>query len=161
METIALTPSDIARFWSKVEKTDGCWLWQAALVRKYGMFRLVQDGKQIMRKAHRIAYQLIKGPVPNGMRLDHTCHVEACVNPDHLRPVTAKQNSENRAGANANSKSGVRGVSWNRLSNKWIVTVGHNGKRYKGGDFTDLSEATAAASALRAKLFTHSDADAA
>lgn len=161
METLALTTSDVARFWAKVDRTGDCWLWQAAIVRKYGMFRVKLNGKKRMVKAHRVAYELIVGPIPEGHGLDHTCHHEACVNPDHLRPVTAKQNAENRIGANANSTSGVRGVHWCARDRRWRVVIGHHGRHHSGGTFTDLNEAAGAAKALRARLFTHSDQEAA
>lgn len=110
MDTITLThPEDIARFWAKVDKSGECWEWTAARVRKYGMFRVVVNGKKVMRKAHRLAFELASGPIPEGVVIDHICHHEACVNPTHLRPVTVKQNAENRAGANNGTKSGVRG----------------------------------------------------
>jgi hypothetical protein len=42
--------------------------------------------------AHRVAYELFKGPIPAGMDLDHLCRVRCCCNPDHLEPVTRKEN---------------------------------------------------------------------
>jgi hypothetical protein len=161
METIALTPHDVARFWSKVKDDGDCWIWTAAIVRKYGMFRVKVDGKKKMKKAHRIAYELLEGPIPEGHGLDHTCHNEACVKPSHLRPVNAKQNAEHRLGANANSSSGIRGVHRDSRSGRWRVVIGHNGKHHRGGTYTDLNEAAEAARKLRASLFTHSDLDAA
>ncbi len=44
------------------------------------------------RLAHRFFYEWHKGPIPNGMQLDHLCRIKPCVNPDHLEPVTAKEN---------------------------------------------------------------------
>lgn len=147
------------RFWAKVDKRgpEECWLWTGAIVRKYGMFAVRLNGKRYMKKAHRIAYEIFMGPIPEGLVLDHICHVESCVNPFHLRPATVKQNAENRTGANSNSGSGVRGVHATGRSGKWKVAVIHNGKRHNGGTFTNLKEASEAASSLRAKLFTHSD----
>lgn len=160
MATLSLTPSDADRFWSKVQKTETCWNWTAAIVRKYGMFRVIVDGTKKMKKAHRIAYELLVGEIPEGHGLDHICHNEACVRPDHLRPVTAKQNAEHRISANTNSKSGVRGVHQCK-SGRLEVVVRHNGKRVRGGFYDDIHEAAAAAQSLRLKLFTHNDADAA
>ncbi|MDN4644940.1 HNH endonuclease signature motif containing protein [Arthrobacter sp. PsM3] len=158
METIALTHKDLERFWAKVDKSGDCWIWQAALVQKYGMFRVTLNGKQFMKKAHRIAYEQLMGPIPDGRGLDHICHVESCVNPAHLRPVTAKQNAENRTGANAGSTSGVRGVHWSSARGRWNVVVGHNGKHVQGGSFQSIEEAAKVAARLRAELFTHSAA---
>jgi hypothetical protein len=81
--------SDIeARFWAKVEKTDTCWVWSAAKISGYGAFKL--DGRAI--RAHRFAYELLVGPVPEGLPLDHLCRNRACVNPAHLEPVTHRVN---------------------------------------------------------------------
>lgn len=77
------------RFWAKVEKTETCWLWRAhRLPTGYGQFYF--DGQ--MRYAHRVAYELFVGPIPAGLTIDHLCRVRACVNPDHLEPVTNREN---------------------------------------------------------------------
>lgn len=82
-------PSDKDRFWPKVDKTASCWLWQGALYRSgYGAFRY--NGQ--MRVAHRFAYELLRGEIPDGLTLDHLCRVRACVRPDHLEPVTNREN---------------------------------------------------------------------
>lgn len=77
------------RFWSKVNKTETCWLWTGALGRNgYGQF--FWDGQA--RAAHRLAYEDLVGPIPKGLQLDHLCRVRHCVNPAHLEPVTAREN---------------------------------------------------------------------
>jgi len=157
MNTVTLTtPNDIARFWVKVDKSGDCWLWTAATVRKYGMFAVLVDGKKRMRKAHRISFELANGPIPTGGVIDHVCHHEACVNPDHLRVTTVKQNAENRAGANKGTKSGVRGVHWHSPSGRWRVVIGHKSKQVFGGSFSNIEAASIAARELRLRLFTHS-----
>lgn len=143
------------RFWAKVEKTDDCWLWTAcADVDGYGQMRIGGKGK----KAHRISYEIAYGPIPDGMFVDHICHVPACVRPEHLRLATPKQNLENRAGATYTSRSGVRGV-YAHISGRWQVKVGHNGKSNYVGLYEDIRDAEAAAIAKRNELFTHNDAD--
>lgn len=77
------------RFWGKVDKTGECWTWLGAMNHNgYGrhMFR----GRRIM--AHRAAYILTVGEIPDGLQLDHLCRVRNCVNPAHLEPVTQHEN---------------------------------------------------------------------
>lgn len=78
-----------ARFWAKVDKTETCWLWTGRLPRSgYGTLSI--SGKNV--QAHRFAYELIVGPIPAGLQLDHLCRVRHCVNPAHLEPVTPRVN---------------------------------------------------------------------
>lgn len=80
------------RFWRHVmpEPNSGCWLWMASLDgRGYGQINR-GDGRPI--RAHRLSYEMHKGPIPDGMDLDHKCRVRCCVNPDHLEPVTRQVN---------------------------------------------------------------------
>ena len=82
------TPEE--RFWAKVEKTDSCWLWTAYRNRcGYGQF---WDASRMV-KAHRFAYELLVGPIPDGRETDHLCRVRHCVNPAHLEPVTHRENT--------------------------------------------------------------------
>lgn len=145
----------VARFWAKVEKGEDCWEWTASKIKGHG--RLTVAGRTLY--AHRISFELVNGPIPAGMEIDHMCHNRGCVNPGHLRVVTPKQNGENRAGANPNSKSGVRGVHWRKDVKKWQVTIHAGSKMHHVGYFTDLPEASEAAAAKRNELFTHNELD--
>ena len=72
----------------KIEKTNNCWNWKATTSRGYGYFRL---GSRMV-SAHRFAYELFKDNIPEKLQIDHLCRNRKCVNPDHLEPVTAKEN---------------------------------------------------------------------
>lgn len=75
------------RFWAKVEKTDGCWLWTAQLDRGgYGRVRV--DDRQRCALAHKAIYEACVGPVPEGFELHHECENPRCVRIDHFVLVT-------------------------------------------------------------------------
>jgi len=148
------------RFWSKFKvAANGCWEWQDSLSLGYGHISLLVDGESSRAPAHRFSYELAYGPIPDGADIDHICHNRACVNPEHLRAASRKQNAEHRLGAQINSKTGVRGVYFERKGRKYIAIVNHHGKRHYVGSFHDLEEASSAVRAKRLELFTHNDED--
>lgn len=84
------------------EGEDGCIRWTGAkFPNGYGV--LVIDGEQWL--AHRAVYTATHGPIPDGLVLDHVCHVRSCVSPDHLRATTRENNTHNLGG-----KTSVVGV---------------------------------------------------
>lgn len=87
------------RFWAKVDKNGPvplarpdlgpCWVWTGGKHEKgYGRFWF--DGS--VQPAHRVAYELLVGPIPDGLHLDHLCRTPSCVNPGHVEPVTMLEN---------------------------------------------------------------------
>lgn len=79
------------RFWKKVStQPNGCWAWLGGTDENgYGKFS-PKHAKTVL--AHRFAYQLYQAEIPNGMVLDHLCRTPSCVNPNHLEPVTNREN---------------------------------------------------------------------
>lgn len=88
---------DEATFWESVYRKGRsdteCWPWLRGTRDGYGMARF--DGKQ--QSAHRVAYQLTHGPIPDGLVVDHVaargCRMRACCNPAHLEAVTHRENA--------------------------------------------------------------------
>ena len=82
------------RFFRHVNKTDTCWLWTGYIdpTTRYGKYRVCLRQKSKTYYSHRLAYELFKGVIPVGLQIDHLCRNRACVNPDHLEPVTQQVN---------------------------------------------------------------------
>ena len=92
-----LLESATKRFWAWVSKDgpSGCWEWRGCKNPKgYGLFRQALPSSDLGRLviAHRFAYELSHGAIPKGLTLDHLCRNRACVRPDHLEPVSLREN---------------------------------------------------------------------
>ena len=78
------------------EPNSGCWLWLGT-VSKRGYGRMtISSGKTATKKtrfAHIVSYELVNGPVPKGLQIDHLCRVRCCINPEHLEAVTGSVNT--------------------------------------------------------------------
>lgn len=94
--------NDEARFWSMVDKTENCWLWQGALRRGYGQYRLWGRSWGV----HQIAYKLLRGEIPETMTIDHLCRVKNCVNPEHMELVTGGENTRRANATRTHCKRG-------------------------------------------------------
>lgn len=109
-----ITPSlslyQIEEFWSRVGvdmyDDDACWPWKGAFdSHGYGSYRWsTRPLRQTM--AHRIAFILVRGGVPDGLELDHLCRNTKCCNPRHLEPVTHAENIRRRSVAQTSCKRG-------------------------------------------------------
>lgn len=88
-----------ARFWAKVDRRgpDDCWEWQGSRHHGYGKFAAGRG--RAPQQAHRVAYELEVGAIPEGLDIDHLCQNPPCVNPAHLEPVTHRENLRRSDGA--------------------------------------------------------------
>jgi hypothetical protein len=114
-------PTVEERFWARVDKTEDCWLWTGALFQKsnYGMVSI----DRVPYPAHRFAYELVVGPIPVGMQLDHLCRVRHCVRPDHLEPVSCRTNllrGQTLAAANAAKTHCPKGHPYDEENTRFV-----------------------------------------
>lgn len=101
---------DVQRFWQWVDvgDPDECWEWTGSNIdgrhrkgsRGYGQFRQRRNGVDATWRAHRAAYELLVGPIPEGLVIDHLCMNTLCCNPQHLEAVTSAENTRRAARAN-------------------------------------------------------------
>jgi HNH endonuclease len=83
---VSVDARTVARFIAKVRFTETCWVWVASKNRDgYGFFYV--GGAHNMVGAHRVAWMLFRGPIPDEMTIDHLCRVRCCVNPAHMEVV--------------------------------------------------------------------------
>ena len=95
---MAQKANTIEDFWGYVRKTDSCWMWEGPKRGNgYGSFCI--NYQRI--PPHRVSYELLVGPIPKGLVIDHLCRTPLCVNPDHLEPVTHRENLLRGVGASA------------------------------------------------------------
>lgn len=101
------------RFWSKVDKSDDCWLWTGSIrADGYGSFAPhVQPDR-----AHRVSWMMAHGAIPPKMEICHTCDVRACVRPDHLWLGSKAENMADAARkGRARNPNPHRGEAWHRV----------------------------------------------
>ena len=87
--------------WERIERKilpepmTGCWLWTGFLNDRGYAAEYTIEGPQKYKthRAHRLVYEMHKGPIPEGLYIDHLCRNRSCVNPLHLEPVTMRENT--------------------------------------------------------------------
>lgn len=92
----------------EVDPTSGCWVWKGYTGGRYGRLRLGGKSEPYIG-AHRVAWELHRGPIPEGLVIDHLCRNKACVNPDHLEPVPQSINRRRGIIPNRDKTHCIRG----------------------------------------------------
>lgn len=98
------------------EPMSGCWLFTGSLFNGYGYG--YDERTKKTRLAHRIVYELLVGPVPGGLQIDHLCRNRACVNPQHMEPVTLGENVLRGIGPTAINARKTRCVRGHKYSHR-------------------------------------------
>jgi len=109
LRVVLFTAALIARFWSKVVRTsdpDGCWLWgDSCNAGGYGHFTL----RGRWYRAHRVMYELVFGPIPQGKVVCHRCGVRSCVRPSHLFVGSQRDNIRDAVGKGRAARGELNG----------------------------------------------------
>jgi len=116
---IRRTPLERFESFVSPEPNSGCWLWTGCdNGNGYGIIGI--NGKNVY--AHRFSYEIHKGPIPDGLVIDHHCRVHQCVNPDHLEAITWRENLD-RGLTNANKTHCKNGHLFDE-ENTWLEKNG-------------------------------------
>lgn len=105
-------------FLDRIEKTESCWIWTGSKTnRGYGIFTIT--GK--VMSAHRLAWKIHKGEIPNGLIIRHLCNNPICVNPDHLALGTFQDNSDDRVKAGNTQKGSKNNLA--KLNESQVIEI--------------------------------------
>jgi len=144
----ALPGQSAYAFWALTEDREGCRVW-AGGSNGNGYGRLSVNGRMVY--AHRHAWQITNGDIPEGMVVDHTCYNRACVKPSHLRLATFQENAWNQDGARGSTETDLRNVR--HMRDGWQVNITKHGKSHCFGTYESASEAASVAQSKRLELF--------
>ena len=107
-----------ARILKKTDRSGDCWLWTGYLDRDG--YAVITVGKQVMR-AHRVSYSTFVGAIADGLEIDHLCRIRHCVRPEHLEPVSRRENVLRQIEATG----AIGGQRPNSLATDGVCVAGH------------------------------------
>lgn len=128
---------------------DGCLEWQG-FRNRHGYGETYSGGSRKM--AHRMAYELVHGPIPSGRYVDHICGNTACIEVSHLRLATPGENVQYQTKLNRSNTSGFRGA-YRTKEGRWEAAAQKDGVRYRLGTYETAEEAGAVAARWRAENY--------
>lgn len=109
------------RFWSKVNKTEGCWNWTASKNKRgYGYFAMPKN-KHI--RAHRLSWMMANGEIPNGLFVCHKCDNPPCCNPSHLFLGTSQDNINDRNRKDRQARPSGESNPFSKLTRKEVEEI--------------------------------------
>jgi hypothetical protein len=161
MPALSIVP-DTEVYWSNIspEPNSGCWLWTGRVsTAGYGVLAAGVAGARNNEFAHRFAWRMHFGEIPEGMFILHRCDVRCCVNPDHLRIGDHQSNRSDMAKRWRGTRSasgnlfGVAFHSGSGMRKRFSARVKYLGKSYSLGYYFTAEEASAVAVAFKEKLY--------
>lgn len=121
---------------------EGCWTWMASRAHGYGRIGVaVSPGRSVPAQAHRVMYEALIGPIPDGLHLDHLCQNRACVNPAHLQPVTNAENARRARLLRTTCRAGHEQPERDRWGDCVLCRVARERRRVRRGA-TSLNRST-------------------
>lgn len=130
-----LTQGDAARFWGKVHKSEGCWLWMGAKqTHGYGDFAMTRKGHVL---AHRLSFAMANGAIDDSLCVMHRCDTPACVNPTHLLLGTLRDNWDDMRAKRRNRWGTLSGES-SPLAKLRAYDIVRIVQKYREGGVTQL-----------------------